>query len=453
MTMHTKNTVAWLLLLVCTGWGVAPAFAEDEQAPEDADHRAIEVTAETQSLFLYQNDADFDPSEPVYNPDGQGVGGFTTTLSPMIIWNATENIRFAYEAEIGVNVWSTHNPDQQDSAAADALLLKHRQIYAEGELLDRLLLFKAGYQYLRDPTGLFIAHWIGAVTVGTDFGDADFFFTIGQTPDPTYEGVTITETNFKHDAFVIGVGGHSAALDPLDLNLGIWILDDNHRIEHRNNVITPTLALSAELDSLTFGLDAALQLGSFQAGALGGEDQKHLAWAAQLYSILDLTPVELRLNVMALSPDDRWEGNTDNHAFTYSGKSRSSTIMLTEDELRDRWNNLDERLAVDLGGFYLTRPGLLLADLALSWDATSFFEPTLIAGVATVLESENTLGSRFVGGEIALDLRFFFDDILSFNLVGGTLIPGGAAAAAVNSVNRYEMEPQYLVETALTVTY
>ena len=451
--MLRTNTIAWLIFLVCTSWGITSTFAQDGETPEDLDERIIDVSAEIQSLFIYQNDTDFDPLEPIYNPDGQAFGAFTTTLQPMIIWNVTDTIRMAYEAEIGVNIWSAHNPDQHDSTASDVLLLKHRQIFAEGEISDRLLMFKVGYQYLRDPTGLFIAHWIGAVTVGTDFGEADLSFTVGQTPDPTYEGVTVTETNFKHDAFIVGIGGHSAALGPVELDLGLWILDDNHRIDHHNTVITPILALSTALDKVTIGLDAALQLGSFEAGALGGEDQTHLAWAAQLYGAFDLSPVELRLNLLALSPDDQWEGNTENHAFTFSGKSRSATIMLSEDELRDRYNNLDERLAVDLGGFYLTRPGMVLADMALSWEAMSFFEPTLIVGGAAVLESENTLGSRFIGFEAALDLRFFLDDVLSFDLVGATLIPGGAAAAVVNSMDRYAMENQYMVETALTVTY
>ena len=50
------------------------------------------------------------------------------------------------------------------------------------------------------------------------------------------------------------------------------------------------------------------------------------------------------LNLLALSADDNWDG-TNTTVLIYSGRSRSKTIILTEDELRDRGGNMDELIS------------------------------------------------------------------------------------------------------------
>jgi len=424
----------------------------DATADDGEGESTVIVGATLQNLFIYQNDADFDASESVYNPDGQSVGALTTTLTPIVTWQPVPNVAITYETEIGVNVWSTHDPDQQDPSESDALVMRHRQLFTEGHLEELGLGFKVGYQFLTDATSLFIGHYAGAATLSLDIGDnADLAVTVAQTADPTYEGINFNDTNFVNDTMIYGVEG-SVTAGSVDLWAGVWTLDDNHEIGRENLVVTPMAALWAHFDPVTIDLDLALQAGSFTGNALGGEDQAHLAWAAQLGFGLDLAPLNLRLGVLALSPDDDSAAN-DNFGFTYSGRSASPTRTLTEDELRDRYNNLDERLSVNMGGFFLTRPGLLVTDLSATIDATDWFEPALVVAYGRVLEPANTLDEDFVGVEALVDLAFLYDDVLIFDIVGGVFLPGGAAGAVVNDIDRADTQTQFLLEAGLTVVY
>ncbi|NOZ00256.1 MAG: hypothetical protein GXP54_00005, partial [Deltaproteobacteria bacterium] len=160
--------------------------------------------------------------------------------------------------------------------------------------------------------------------------------------------------------------------------------------------------------------------------------------------------------LLALSPDDRYDGNGTNGAFLYSAKPKSATVMLTEDETRDWYDNYDERMSMYSGAFFMNRAGLVLGDVKASWAVTDFFRPGVIVGAAAVLEPDNALGNRFVGVEADVDLEFTYKKLLEVHLVGGALVPGQAGGALVNRIgpfDRIQTDPIYMAEVSLALNY
>jgi hypothetical protein len=334
--------------------------------------------------------------------------------------------------------------------------MKHREIWAEGIFYrgsGGSHGFKAGYQYFRDPTGLFIAHWIGAASFWTTIGSAKLTVSAGQMPDSTYEGISVDENNFEHDIGMMGARVDFPAFDKLNLSLGLYAVIDDHVIGKQNTVIAPCFHAEADLRKTSLSFDAAVQYGKYRHGAIGNSDQVNLGWAAQFHGIYNDNPFTLDLNLLAMSADDSVDQNSRNYAFYYSGKNRSATLIFTEDEMRDKYDNIDEKMAEKEGPFFVNRAGFMLADAKLSYKVNKYFIPSVILGGAFVLEKENALGSRFAGIEGDLDLGFYIRDYLDFHLTLGGLLPGGAASALVNEIDLEAKDYLYMGEASLTLRY
>jgi hypothetical protein len=411
----------------------------------------LRFNATLQTVFVYQNDSDFDGTPPYYDANGQSVGLMGTFFKPRLELIPIEEISIVWEMELGLNLWSRHNPDQYNSGQFDTFRLAQRELYVKGEFMDGLLGFKVGYQFLQDPTRLFLGHWAGAASFISKRDWAEFSFTLAQLPDQTFEGVTLSSNNFNHDTFVYGLQV-GVPFSEWDLDVGLWGLHDSQVIGQTLNLFAPTVHVEADYDFVVFGLDAALQVGTNQNGASQG-DEKNLAWALQAYANFDVDNFGIDLNQLILSGDDAHNRNTTNGAFYYSGKSRSRTLLLTENEIRDVGGNLDERLSETRGKFYIVRPGMSVTDLALSYNVEGFFIPAVIVGAGFVLEPDNALGGKMVGVETDLDLEFVYRELLSFHLTAGLLIPGGAGAALTNSYDRTATRTQYMLESSLSVSF
>jgi hypothetical protein len=415
-----------------------------------------ELRADLQTLFHFKNDADFDRTEPAYDESGQTVGAFATLFTPRLTLSILEGLRIYYEVELGLNFWSNQNPDQQDPLAADIFVLKHREVYGEGELGEGALGFKVGYAHFRDPTGLFVAHWIGAAQVWARVGQgmrAGVF--VGQVPDQTYEGILLDENNFKRDIWLAGARYDLHRFERLRLSAAVTTLHDTHLVDQRRTVACPSLHVELELEAVGLGsyLDLALQAGEQEGQAAGGEDQTILSWAVQAGAELALSRVTLRANLLALSPDDAHDGNRRSHAFLASAKNRSATLMLTEDEIRDWYVNLDERASAFRGGFFENRAGLFVGDLSATLRVHDRLRPSLIVGAASVLKPKNALDGKLVGVEADAVLEVALSDYLVGHLVVGALIPGAAGAALVNRIDRDPKDPIVMTEVSLTLRY
>lgn len=420
----------------------------------------LALRAELQSLFHLRNDADFDRTSPFYDEDGQSVGAFATIFRPAATLRILDNLRIHYEVELGLNFWSKQNPDQPSPLQSDVFVLKHREIYGAGELLGGSFGFKVGYSYFRDPTGLFLAHWIGNAQAWGAFGPGErrnrIGVFLGQLPDQRTEGWEIRENNFKRDIWVFG--GNAELFPGPGLQLGVAVsgLVDTHLVGQMRALACPSLRVALERPAFTAFVEAALQGGVLERQALGGDDQKLLAWAAQAGATLRLpraAGLELAFNLLVLSPDDAHDGNRWQHAFLYSGKSRSATRLLTEDETRDWYDNLDERFSSYQGGLFQNRAGLLVGDLKLSLAPLPWLRPSLVLGGAAALKGANALGESFVGVEGDLSLELRANEHLSAQLVVAGLIPGGAAAALVNRIDRSATRPMIMGEASLLLRY
>jgi hypothetical protein len=413
---------------------------------------AVELEAELLNFILWRNDSDFDRTRPAYDQSGQSVGVAATLLRPAVTWRPTAALWIRYEAELGLNVWSRNNPDQADPTADDAFLLKHREAYAAGELFDRRLGFVAGYHRAQDPTGLFVDHWLGGGQLAWTFSAGERLrLLIAELPDQTYEGISVLDNNFRRDVVAGCLDLDTRLAAGLDLWAGLAALYDDHLPGQRRWHLGPTLRVSLQSPAMHLALSLAAQLGQQRGQIEAGEEAVIAAWAGEAHLSTGLGPLRIDGNVLALSGDDARPGNSFDGAFAYSGKSSSATLLLTEDETRDTYDNLDERLGRTSGGFFYLRSGLLLADVAVGWQLTPAIRPALVVGAAGVLAPGNALGERWVGLETDLLVDFELSEHLGARIAAIGFWPGGAAGALVNRIALGEAEPIVACEAALTV--
>lgn len=431
----------------------SPTGAQETPSPakKSGFEKYLQFNGVIQSVFVYRNDYDFDPTPRYYDVHGQSVGVLGTYFKPQLSLFPTDELRIFWEMELGLNLWSRHNPDQYQTGNFDTFKFAHRELYVEGAYFDNYLGFKVGYQFFEDPTRLFLGHWIGAASVSSDARFAKFTLSMGQIPGQTHEGVTLDSNNFRHDTFVYGLR-IDVPLEQWSIAFSTIGLYDGEIVGQPLHLATPSVRVAADYEWVDFGLDLAMQAGKTRNGAAFG-DERTLAWALQAFAEFRIQRAAIEFNQLVLSADDSRDRNGRNNAFFYSGKSKSRTMILSEDEIRDQGYNLDEFLAQKRNAFHLVRPGLSLTDVTFSYNVADIFVPAVVVGAGFVLEPENAMGSSLVGVETDLVLEFRHKDILAFHLVGGLLFPGGAAAAYVNLYDRTATQMQYTVTTSLTVSY
>ncbi|MBN2497384.1 MAG: hypothetical protein JXR96_22525 [Deltaproteobacteria bacterium] len=459
--MH--RTISIAILLAASALPARSEAQTQTDPPSDKVERrrkGVVFHAELQNLFLWRSDTDFDGSEPEYNLDGQSSGAFATVLRPTLTWHITGNLRIHYEAELGLNYWSKNNPDQQDMLQPDVFVMKHRELWGSGEFENEAG-YKLGYGRFKDPTGLFINHWIGAGQVWFSWDeDTRLGLFVGQVPDATHEGISVTDNNFTRDIFVYGARWDWAIDRSWKLATAFHALYDGHLGGQERWLLIPSVHVEAGREEMKLSVDAMLQHGQAEGMTPDGHIQTLLAWAAQghfHYSItehLKLWPSSVDVNVLVESPDDAHPDNGMQHAFTASGKNGSATIMLSEDEIRDWYDNHDERFGSFRNGFFINRAGLFLADVKATWmvDEDSFHQH-LVLGVASVLKPANAMDAAFAGFECDLISEFRIHDYAIAMLAFGVLVPGGAAAALVNTIDRDATEPIWTTEISVMLRY
>jgi hypothetical protein len=213
----------------------------------------------------------------------------------------------------------------------------------------------------------------------------------------------------------------------------------------------PCLRLTYERGGFTGSLAAALQAGVQENVTVDGGRALNLGWAAEAGVRYEIKGVQLDFGALVLSPDDDFENNDVNSAFFYSGKNRSLTRLMTENEVRDVYDNYDEVMAVRRGAFYLLRPGLALFEAGVHRRFLDFIEPGLVLSTFVVLNPDNALGRTWGGfeGDVLLDLHFTRN--IAIRTTGAVLVPGGALSACVNRIDLDATDPVFMLMAVLDV--
>lgn len=446
--MKTRN----LFILICIVMILsAPAFAEDEK-PALA---APEFGLEFQTFAIYKNDSDFDRTEPLYDENGYSVGYVSTIFTPTITWRPIDAVTLRYTVEIGDNIWSRNNPDQENPAADDAPILRHKEIWGEVLFPGEIVGLKAGYQYLYDPTHLFIDRYMGA---------ADLFFRIGKTgrlsllagqiPDSVYEGIDALgnrnereQNNFDNDDYLFALDSGFQAGDT-KLSPGLFFRWDKSEIDRPMALLAACFNVNGKSGGI-FGYDFDIvgQWGRHKRAGLGNKDVEHYGGAAQLGFSLALQAVGFDWNFMTFTADDGNRYDQSDTGFVYSGWSKGRTVLLTENWLRDQYDNLDETAAAQEAGFFV-------ADQDFSIHATQNFTIMIIAGYAIVTDDTNTHGNLTIGTEVdgGVEWRLYGDHVV-FNLLSGALFPGESGAMLKNDIDTEATDPIYHGQGSMKISF
>ncbi|MFH1530216.1 MAG: hypothetical protein ABIK09_05705 [Pseudomonadota bacterium] len=423
--------IALSLLTTATPAGAADGPAEN-----------VEVHGTFITAFLFQTDSDFDSTARHYDRDGQTVGQAATFFRPDLTLRPLDHLTLFYQVELGWNAWSRNNVDQWFPAADDAFLVKHRELWARWDF-DGGVGLGAGYQHVADPSRLFLDHWSGFLSVDITSSGSRTRILAGQLPDSTFEGIEVRDNNFVHDAFLVGALGEFDVTEDLVLDAALLGLGD-YRVPERPLYLATALAgVRYQTRSLRVWGHLLGQSGVWKSSGVNGGDQAVLSWAAQAGMEHRIAGAHWGVNLLALSPDDDHDGNNRIGAFFGSAKNYSASLWLTEDELRDRYDNLDERIATTWGPFSLNRAGLMVFDANVGFHITDWFHPVLIAAAAWNLNRRNAEDHVFVGFETDLLLEFPLGTGTSLLAMGQFLLPGTGASVFVNEIDREATQPLF----------
>ncbi len=422
--------------------------------PAMADETKVSLEGRLTTQLHLRNDSDFDPTDRYYDVDGQTEGQAATFFAPRVSIDVPGRARIVYGLELGWNAWSRNNPGQPNQfggSDAAGLMARHKALYAawSGDSVS----ITAGYQELVDPSGLFLDNSTGAVTLGFGPQTSRLTLIVGQLADTTYEGLDIRSDNFVTDSALAGVTYRRLISTKIQVDAALYSLLDNRSIDRPLQLNTAVAGVRVDSDTYQAWAHVVGQYGIWTGAAVGGGDQTIAAYAVQLGTRQRIGKLNWGLNLVALSPDDDDDGNDAQGAFFGAGKNRSPSVLLSEDEQRDRYDNLDERIGTQWGPFAVNPAGLTLYDVSLGYEVTSIYKPRLVLAGATNLNPNRAFDARFVGAEVSVLNRFELSSSTTVYLNALVFLPGEAAAVFVNDVDRTATELLYGGALGLTTRF
>ncbi len=446
--MRRRLAVLVLFLLIpgLTGW-IDPGVPGDAPQREDFPPSKIPVFSGTfLSFFLYQNDQDFDRTKSKDQVYGQSLGYFDVRIYPRLTWRPTRTVTFQYFSEIGGALWS-------QKSAGGSHLVESQPVYIQKELWAQILLpwdgygFRLGFQYIYDPTLLFLEKYVGAFTGFYRKEGTEFRLIALQIPDTVYEGIDFGENNFTNDDFVFAADAVFRPSDGLRIKPGLYFQWDQTDVARPKYLWNACVNVAYDFGNAGFWeLDAALQAGFQEHGSINNRQLDLVAGAMQAHGRFLVGKATVEANLLAFSPNvgDPYDG-VDSE-FRYSGFSRSRTLLLSQNWILDQYNNLDEK-AAEAGA------GMFLADLFAHIPVTTGLELFGVVGYGMALEPQHVEGGRTIGTE--LDAGIFWRPYHNTQIiaVGGTVLPGGAGAALLNGIDFSKRDPIYYFQAALAVTF
>jgi len=453
-----KTRAMHLILLSLTILlAASPVAAQEtaEDSPVDG-LLGLSINLEFKNFFLWQNDSDFDRTDPLYDENGQSVGYFATALTPTMAWQPIDEVLLRYKVQIGENLWSRNDVLERDPTAEDIPTLQHKEIWG-AVTLPYDFYVGAGYSSFEDSTNLFLRRELGVFNLTYSPSD-EWMLTAscGQLPDSVYEGTTVEtpstelgQNNFENDALIYALQAQANWLstDFGILDFGVIGLNDRSEIGREKNLWNIGANYMRDWSSLLLtSIDLAVQFGKTANGGINNEDLQHVAFAWQLGVSVIPSPVRLDLNALFLSGDsDR--NDLQDSSFMYSGVSDSATVMLSENELQDQYDNLDERAAWQ-------KSGLLLVDLRAGitlWDQLEIFA---VGGYARASDEENLDEDLTVAAEADLGVVWtLYENHVDFTVLGGGLWPGKSGGILKNAVDLTAVDPIYYTQALMRLNF
>lgn len=396
-----------------------------------------EFSVDFLTYFMFKNDNDFDRTRPVYSTDGQTVGAFATVFSPTAKWAPIRQVAFQYTLEIGDNIWSRNDVDQRDPMAKDIPVVRHKEFWAKVLFPGDFMSLKVGYQYLHDPTHLFVDRYMGAIDLSGMWDSGSISLIAGQIPDHVYEGVSATENasefsenNFEHDDYLFGLVAKTRPEEVL-ISPGLYFRWDRTEVGRPEWLLTPVIHIDKQLcprNRIDFDLLGVW--GRHEKAGLDNRNIERLAIGAQFGLKTNAWPVIFDWNALVFSADDGDHYDQYDTSFPYSGWSKSRTLLLSENWIRDQYDNLDERAATQ-------GAGLFLIDQDMHIHATQDLAFFIIVGYEMVLQNEHTdRQDKTIGTETDIGIEWaLYEKHVMFTLLGGAVFPGGTGSVLLNEID------------------
>jgi len=459
--MRALVRVACLAIVCSLALGAATA-AIAQQGSEEWPEWLPEFHGDFRTFFIYQNDSDFDDTEPLYGEYGQSVGYISTMMRPSVEWTPHEAITLFYELEIGDNVWSRNDANQGDATGEGRPVFRHKQFWGAVRFPNTALELKAGYQYVCDPTHLVLDRYLGSAVVSAEWNGGEAALGVAQIPDVVYEGRDPNQVpfdpdmsgfdpnrnNYDNDDFIFYAAARQSVAESLNVRPGFFFRWDRTIVGRPRWYFSPVVNLTWRAASLlSFELDVAGQAGKFESGGIDNRDVDLLAGAAQLRAEVGWDRVDVGIGALALTPDDGDPYNLTDGGFDYSGFSKSRTVILSQNWLQDTYDNIDERAAAQ-------KAGLFLADAEVVGRVAGGLSVFAIAGYGLVLEDRHVGGDPKLGLEADGGVRMdMYGERVRLTLMGGALFPGRAAAALSNEIDTEATRTLWNVQGAFEIFF
>jgi hypothetical protein len=430
------------------------SFHATPGATEDADLRETfrqekfpTFSGSLRTFFLWKNDRDFDDTEPLFNEYGQSVGYMDVTLFPRLTWDINRSVRVQYYAEVGKAFWS--RSDQEPIPE----VVETRPVYIQKELWTQIYLpwkgygTRVGFQYVHDPTLLFLEKYVGALHAFYRDDSLEVRFTALQVPDTVYEGFSFEENNFQNDNFVFALDTVLPAWQETRLQLALFFQWDRTDVNRPKLLWAPCVNFALDLDRWgTWELDAVLEAGRWQNQSINNRDLDILAGALQIHGSFSIGRAALESNLLFLSPDDGDPHNGLDTGFQYSGLSKSRTLILTQNWIMDQYDNLDEKAAI-------SKAGALIASVFCRLPLAKTLEAFGVTGYGMVLEKRFAGGGRTLGAELDAGLFWHLAEAARVIVLGGVFVPGEAGGALQNEILLTADDSMYYSQAAVEVTF
>ena len=429
------------LLMICVAFFVVAS----EPAAETT---ATSWSGDFVTMGEFRNDTDFSEQGPVYDVDGQHGGFIGARFEPALVTSFTKDVHLKLRGELrlgGGNLPGEIGGDGPVSLFGKDLYVAFGDTHGfQGN---------AGLRERMGASGLVLSQPVIGFGAGWNFHDISLEVWAAQAEENSPEGLNFRDDNFAADHW-IGSVDISGVFDENALEMALLgSKDSNPALEDRVlGIVDLSFLQEAEVykawAALTFGAGAS------EYGTIRTEEQSLLFWGVEFGFETTLSNVLVGINSMVLSGDDEHDGNGFNGSFQWSGKSKSRTIVFTEDESFRRNNSVSYALGNNKGPFKEMQSGLQVSELVLGYHFPSIdLAVNALAAIGSTLQSTYTGGRTDLGIETGLHAFWAPSKPLEVFARTAFVLPGDAAGWVLNETDVDGSEPMWVIQAGTVLSF